>query len=270
MNRFFKVMIVGTAMLALVGCSRQVLVENTEIPNSGTEMEDAESEAAEEEVVESEAVEEIMEEKITLENLTEEQLRAFTGLDADHTAFLEESATYIHFLKSTDEGIENKGTIIVFQGSYKDSTALYIYDIEGEVVDARLDEFNGSIAPGWVEADYLFYSFSDMMEKQPSEESLDYDGEKRGEYETMLRESFEGQPLYKLHEKLNIYVPVYRYESLSQPKFLDTYMIVSEVGYTASTDVNVIYDRDGIIKRIYLDDSYGPGKQDLLKELQGE
>ncbi|HAJ95567.1 MAG TPA: hypothetical protein DCP02_04955 [Actinobacteria bacterium] len=258
MNRFFKVIIIGIAMLVLAGCSTRTPVENTKIQDNDTETE----------AVESEATEEITEDKITLENLTEEQLKAFTGLDADYAEFLEESAIHIHFLKSADEGVEIKGTVIVFQGSGKDSTALYIYDIEGEVIDARLDEFNGSIAPGWVEADYLFYSFSSMMEKQPSEESLDYDGEKRSEYEAMLRESFEGQPLYRLHEKLNIYVPVYRYESLSSPELLDTYMIVSEVGYTASTDVNVIYDIDGTIKRIYLDDSYGPGKQDPLKELQ--
>lgn len=260
MNRFSKVMIIGTVILALTGCSVQTTVKNVEIQDNITETE----------VIESEAAEEIMEDQITLENLTEDQLKALTELDADYAAFLEKSAIHIHFLKSTDAEIEIKGSIHVFPGPGKDSTALYVYDIEGEVVDARLGEFNGSIAPGWMEADYLFYCFSSMLEKQPSEEDLDYDSEKRDEYETILRESFEGQPLYKLHEKLNIYVPVYRYESLSSTKHLDVYIIVSKVGYTASTGINVIYGRDAIIKRIYLDDSYGPGKRDPLKELQSE
>ena len=260
MNRFSKVMIAGTVILALTGCSVQATVKNTEIQETITETE----------AVESESAEEIMEDRITLENLTEDQLKALAELDADYAAFLEKGAIHIHFLKSTDAESEIKGSIHVFPGPGKDSTALYVYDIEGEVVDARLGEFNGSIAPDWMEADYLFYSFSNMLEKQPSEEDLDYDGEKRDEYEAMLKESFEGQPLYELHKKLNIYVPVYRYEALSSTKHLDIYMIVSKVGYTASTDVNVIYDRDGAIKRNYLDDSFGPGKRDPLKELQSE
>ncbi len=48
---------------------------------------------------------------------------------------------------------------------------------------------------------------------------------------------------------------------------MNTYTIVSEVGLTASTDVNVIYDTEGSIIDLYLDPSYGPDKKNPFEVL---
>lgn len=160
-------------------------------------------------------------------------------------------------------------TVSVFShsGNSEDSTALYIIEENGSIKNAKLDEFNGSISTEGFDFDYMFYSFSNMREKQPTEESLEYTNDSRDAFESELKKDYEGQPLYTLHEKLGIYVPVYKYEKANSDLKLNTYTIVSEVGYTASTDVNVVYDSEGTIKFLYLDDSYGPGKFDPLKTL---
>jgi len=251
MSKFFKGIILGTVILALAGCGVQQAEEQSTVENTTESSENVEVE----------------DEKITLQNITPEQLQNFTGFEADYKAYMEGNSTSIRYLKNADDEYIYEKTIYVYPSTGEDSSALYIYESSGEIIDAKIDEFVGSISTEGEDADYVFYTYSSMLEKQPTEESLGYNGEQRLAFETDLKDNFIGQPLYKLHEKLEIYVPVYSYEKIGETKKLNTYMIVSEVGYTASTDVNVIYNEEGTILDIYLDDTYGPGKKDPLKVL---
>lgn len=251
MNSLYKGLIVATvstAMLTMAGCT----------PNEDVS---AESEVtAPIEQTESEKTAEA----ITAANITDEQLAEMTGFEADFKSYLEKGPSRIVFLKEQEGEMKITSTLLIYSGSGEDSTALYLYEKDGSIVDAKLDEFVGSVSTEGFEFDFMFYSFGNMMEKQPTEEGLGYTSEEREAFETELKETYEGQPLYKLHEKLGVYVPVYRYEKAESDLKLNTYTIVSEVGYTASTDVNVVYDSEGAIKLLYLDDSYGPGKVDPL------
>ncbi len=204
---------------------------------------------------------------LTLDNITDEQLAELTGFDADFKAYFEKGPTRVTFLKRENEALKPLGDIAIYTNAQADSTALYIYETDGAVEDARLDEFTGSVSTEGVEYDCMFYSFGSMMEKQPSESALSYTKEDRQAFEETLVTEFEDKALYELQDYLGVYVPLYRYEIKDSTLKLDTYMIVSPVGYTASTDVNVIYDETGAILSIYMGDSYGPEKIDPFERL---
>ena len=259
MNRLYKILIlaaVSITVLALAGCAPQSEVD-----------EQSAVEETKPGVEETAPVEDAVTDVVTLENITDEQLAEMTGFDVDFKAYMENGPSRIVFLKDHDGEMKMTSTLSIYSGSAEDSTALYIFEEGDAVVSAKLDEFVGSINSEGYDFDFLFYSFGSMMEKQPSEESLGYTREERAAFESDLKETYEGQPLYTLHEKLGVYVPVYRYEKAGSELKLNTYTIVSEVGYTASTDVNVVYNSEGTIKLLYLDDSYGPGKVDPIKIL---
>jgi len=254
MKKIYKNLILALAVLSLVGCSQTPT-----------------SQGDQEALVESEkdqvASENIQENKVTLDTITDEQLAELTGFDVDFKSYMTSEPSRIVFLRDVDGQTEAVSNMLIYRGAGEDSTSLYIHEEDGAVVSAKLDEFNGSVNVESQSCDFVFYSFGNMMEKQPTEAALDYKSEERETFESNMIETYKTQPLYKLHEKLGVYVPVYRYEMVGTNFKLNTYTIVSEVGYTASTDVNVIYDAEGIIQDLYLDDSYGPGKKDPLQVL---
>lgn len=250
MNKLYKGLVISMAVLALAGCSPQ------EQADQGADT------GAQTEVTENQV--------LTIENITDEKLAEMTGFDAEFRAYLENGPTQIMFLKDDGGEMKSTGSISIFSGGGEDSTALYVYEEAGTVTGAKLDEFVGSISTEGMDYDFMFYRFANMMEKQPTEAALGYTSDSRESFETDMRKAYIGQPLYTLHEKLGVYVPVYRYEKSDSAVKLNTYTIVSEIGYTASTDVNVIYDEEGTILNLYLDDTYGPGKQDPLNMLDQE
>ncbi len=250
-----KNMVIGTLVISLAGCVQSVETPKTDVPNGGTN-------------TKVEAPLEVT--QLTAETITDEELAAFTGFEAEYQNYLNNNATKVHFLTEENSEIRLEGSISIYSGTDEDSTSLYLFESEGTVIDAKLDEFSGSVSSEIMDADYLYYSFSNMMEKQPTEVDMNFKKENAEAFELELQTAFVGQPLYKLHEKLGVYVPVHRYEKVDENIKLNTYMLVSEVGYTASTDINVVYDNEGTISKIYLDDSYGPGKLDPLKILRDQ
>lgn len=255
MKKMYRSLIIGLAVLSLAGCapsSQAPAEQNVEIEKgsqAGENLASGEVSA------------------ITLDTITDAQLAELTGFEVDFKAFMDNEPSRIVFLKDVDGTTEAVSNMLIYKGVGEDSTSLYIQEENGEVISAKLDEFNGSVNTEGQSCDFVFYSFANMLGKQPKEEALGYNAEKRDAFESDLIDNYKGQPLYTLHEKLGVYVPVYRYEMVDTELKLNTYTIVSEIGYTASTDVNVIYDAEGTIQGLYMDDSYGPGKLDPLKVL---
>lgn len=210
-----------------------------------------------------------LETEATVEQTLADKIAGLTGVEADYEGYLNQTPTVITLLKESGGMKVVDRTIAVYPSPNEDSTALYVYSKNDEVTAAKLDEFSGTIGQDNLDADYIFYQYAGMLVKQPSDQSLEFDKDHQEEFEEDLRSEVMGEELYKLHEKLGVYVPVYRYEVIGSQLKLDTYTMVSEVGYTASTDVNVIYGPDGKILALYLDDSYGPGKQDPIGLLDG-
>ena len=257
MNRLFKGFIitsVSVALLALGGCGSQ-------------------SEQAPPEEMDTPGTEEKADEQgegtgiTTLEKLSDKELAQMTGFDTDFETYRESLPTRVGFMKKVDGDFRSQSNVLVYTGRAEDSTALYVYEEDGNVVGAKLDEFAGSVNTDMVDHDYVFYNYGGMLEKQPSAESLNFDGDTADAFEASLKETFVGQPLYKLNEALDVYVPVYKYVKSQSKLSLNTYTIVSELGYTASTDINVIYDEEGNILDLYLDPSYGPEKKNPFEVL---
>lgn len=257
MNRLFKGFIITTvavAMIALGGCGSQT--DKAPSPDGDTPVTEEGSQDQDQE-----------KDVTTLEQLSDEDLAEMTGFDTDFESYRESQPTRIGFMKKVDGNFKSERNILVYTGSAEDATALYVYEEEGTVVGAKLDEFAGSINTDRVDHDYVFYNYGGMLENQPSAESLEFSAETASDFESSLKEAFIGQPLYKLNEKLDVYVPVYKYVKNESKLSLNTYTIVSEVGLTASTDVNVIYDTEGSIIDLYLDPSYGPDKKNPFEVL---
>ena len=255
MKKIYKALIIGLAVLAFVGCNASDLSTNESTPVASEETSDQTLEKDQEKT------------QLTLDTITDEQLAELTGFETDFEAYMESEPSRVVFLKDVDGNFEGVSNMLIYRGSEEDSTSLYIQEENGIVVSAKLDEFNGSINVEGQNCDFVFYNFGNMLDKQPKEADVSYLADERESFEKNLKDEFIDSPLYSLHEKLGVYVPVYRYEMVGTDFKLNTYTIVSEVGYTASTDVNVIYDGEGNIKSLYMDDSYGPGKEDPLSVL---
>lgn len=261
MNRLFKGFIitsVSVAMIALAGCGPQTDEASSQ---------DGQTPVAQEQADGQEDGQNSGAGMTTLEKLSDEDLAEMTGFDTDFETYRDSQPTRVGFMKKVDGDFKSESNVLVYTGSAEDSTALYVYEEEGSVVGAKLDEFAGSVNTDAVDHDYVFYNYAGMLEKQPTAESVNFSEESASDFEASLKESFVGEPLYKLNEKLDVYVPVYKYVKNESNISLNTYTIVSEVGYTASTDVNVIYDEEGNILDLYLDPSYGPEKKNPFEVL---
>lgn len=206
---------------------------------------------------------------LTIDNMTDTELAELTGLDADFNSFLESQQTKVSFLKKDDLGqYEPMNSIVIFSGAGEDSTALYVYEEDGAVSSARLDEFSGVVSTEGVEYDCMFYHFRGMTQKQPKATAVVPEGMERDVLEAQLVDTFVGRPLYELQAYLDVYVPVYRYEMEITSSKLDTYMLVNPDEVKNSTDVNVIYDESGTVLALYLDDSYGTNQMDPFYQLE--
>ncbi len=206
---------------------------------------------------------------LTIDNITDTELAELTGLDADFSSFLESQQTKVSFLKRDDLGeYQPMNSIVIFSGAGEDSTALYVYEEDGAVSSARLDEFSGVVSTEGMEYDCMFYHFRGMTQKQPKVTAFMQEGMERAALEAQLFETFVGRPLYELQAYFDVYVPVYRYEMESTSSKLDTYMLLNPDEAKSSTDVNVIYDSSGTVVSLYLDDSYGTKQMDPFYQLE--
>jgi len=192
-----------------------------------------------------------------------ELLKKFTNKNVDYATYLKSEPFKAMFLDKDNKLLQEIDVYTV--PNDKDSTALYLYLKEDKVVNAKLDEFNGSINTQEYDYDTLIYS-TDMKE-QTKYKDFQYDlDNKKDEAEKELKAKFEGKSLDELKKILKVYVPYQKYSRKDTDKTLDVYLIVSKEGYTASSTVNVIV-KDNKIEKLYVDDSYRPSKNpiDVLK-----
>ncbi|QZY55889.1 hypothetical protein [Crassaminicella profunda] len=196
-----------------------------------------------------------------------EILKEFTKMDADYKAYLENEPVRAMFLDE-NTNLTDETDVYILKES-EDPTALYLYIKEDKVINAKLDAFNGEVNTEGYDYDTLVYNYN-HMEKQTKEVDFPYDlEEKREDTQKELKEKFEGKSLKELQDVLKVYTPLYRYMRKDTDKILETYMIISEAGYTASSTINVVV-KDGKIEKLYIDDSYQPSNDPvgLLKEMK--
>ncbi|QXM05365.1 hypothetical protein [Crassaminicella indica] len=185
-----------------------------------------------------------------------EILKEFTKMDADYAAYLKSNPFSVLFLDEkmniTDE------TDVYSLPEKEDSTALYLYIKNDKVINAKLDAFNGEINTEGYTYDTLFYDYSNNMEKQAKEKDFPYDLENnKDDAEKELKAKFEGKGIDELQDFLKVYTPLRKYARKDTDKTLESYMIISEIGYTASKTINVIV-KDNKIEKLYIDESYRP------------
>ncbi|MCT4619916.1 MAG: hypothetical protein N4A62_11080 [Marinisporobacter sp.] len=196
-----------------------------------------------------------------------ELLKEFTKMDADYKAYLEKEILRAIFLDENNNLTD--ATNIYTLPNAEDSTALYLYMKKDKVINGKLDEFNGMVNTEGYEYDTLVYDYGSNMEKQAKESDFPYDlVEKREDAQKELKDQFEGKSLNELQDFLKVYTPLYKYMRKDTDKTLETYMIISEVGYTASSTINVIV-KNGKITKLYIDDSYQP-ENDPVSMLKDE
>lgn len=265
-KRLILVGLIAAMTITTVACSGEENVENTDNDVSVETTTEAESvENTEKAEVNEAASNNDLEYEFYEINEKPEILKEFTNMDADYKEYLKSSPFRALFLDK-DKSITDEIDVYTLP-EMKDSTALYIYQKNNKVINARLDEFNGDINIEGYDYDTLLYNYDNNIENQMKEADFPYDLlNKKDSAQKELKAKFEGKSLNELNEYLKVYTPVQRYIIKDTDKTLEVYTIVSEVGYTASNTINVII-KDNTIEKLYIDESYRPSNDpiDMLK-----
>lgn len=270
MKAYKKIIIVGligAMTLSMAACSQEKEVESKENVKSeetvsGTEADKETSEETTEETSENNVVYEFHEiyEKPEL-------LKEFTDMDANYEDYLKSRPLRALFLDE-DDNIANEIDVYTLPEA-EDSTALYIYQENKKVVNAKLDAFNGEINTEEYDYDTLLYNYDNNIENQMKEADFSYDLLKEAEEaEKELKEKFEEKDLNEFNKFLDVYTPVQKYLRKDTDKTLEVYAIVSEAGYTASNTINLVV-KDNKIEKLYVDQISKP-INDPFKILKGD
>ncbi|MCT4595713.1 MAG: hypothetical protein N4A57_15805 [Anaeromicrobium sp.] len=247
-NYLAALSVISTLTLGLVGCmgfkGEEVASENM----------------VKEQVVE--IADEKQEKKIEITdgNIIEvsEQIRKFMGLDEDLGKYLQNEPTMVTFLKDGNSENSDVNIIYIYEGNEDgDSTALYLYIENDQIVNAKLDEYNGFVDLNWKEDETVVFTNSGQLEKQPKEENISLDFTNRELAQEKVNDKFVGKELREFNEFIDYYVPVTKIVRKDRELVMYVYYAINKEGYTMSTTMNVI-TKDNVIKEIYLDDSYKP------------
>ncbi|PAB60012.1 hypothetical protein [Anaeromicrobium sediminis] len=247
-NYLAALSVIGTLTLGLAGCM-------------GFKAEEVKSEnIVKEQVVETQNKVEQKKIEITDGNIIEvsEEIKNFVGLDEDLGKYLQNEPTMVTFLKDEDGDNPDVNIMYIYEGTEdEDSTALYLYIENDYIVNAKLDEYNGSVNLDWKEDETVVFTNSGQLEKQPKEENISLDFENRELAQKEINDKFVGKELREFNEFINHYIPVTKIVRKDTGLVMHVYYAINKEGYTLSTTMNVI-TKDNIIKEIYLEDSYNP------------
>lgn len=193
---------------------------------------------------------------ITMDDLYRDSnvLKKYIDSDLDFEKILaQDNGVSIYYVNEAATENQQYKTIQVFPISEDDSTHLYLYFADDILESAKLDEYSGEVDHSWGNADYAIMHYGGNLSKQASQDSFKFNYDDYASIEKELKEKFLNKELSKFNEYLKVYVPATKMKNIKSEKTLEVYVLVSEIGYTASTTINIALEDDKIVD-IHVDD----------------
>lgn len=236
--------------LILTGCNQKAPVSTTTSPAAVEVQENTTSESA----VESNASGSGIAFHQIFEN--PDLLKDYVKADIDFkTLIASEDSISSYYLNDPYKETDTTYAKYIYPiASKEESSALYLNFVDDKLESAKIDEFSGSVNHSDVKADFAVTHFGYNLKLQPKQEAFKFNYDDLKSINKVLDDEFIGKEESKLTEYLKVTAPATVMENLKSGKTNNVYLLVNEIGYTASVTVNVVIENN-LITDIHVDDA---------------